>query len=101
MDGANLDVGWFASIVHAEAGDPDFTVAEHGSLIVDEEVFVLLILDDGCDVRGDDTVVIFDEGFCVIQIGGLAVELYFNGVVDERGYGGGIVFSHGLLEIGD
>lgn len=101
LDGADLDVGRFAGIVHAEAGDPDFTAAEHGSLVVDEEVFVFLILYDGCDVRGDDAVVVFDEGVCVIQVGGFAVELDSNWVVDEGGYGGGIVFGYGLLKIGD
>ena len=101
MDGSDLDVRRLAGIVGAEASDPDFAFAEHGSLIVDEEVFVLLILNDAYDVGGDDVVVVFDEGFWIIQVGWLAVELYFNGVVDESGNGGGIVFGHGLLEIGD
>jgi hypothetical protein len=101
LDGADFDVGWLAGIVDAEAGDPYLTVAEHGSLIVDEQVFVLLILNDGCYVGGDDVVVVLDEGFWRVEIGGFAVELYPDGVVNESGYGGGIVFSDSLLEVGE
>ena len=36
--------GGLQAFVDAEAGDPDLAVAEHGSLVVDEEVFVFLIL---------------------------------------------------------
>ena len=101
MDGADFDVGVFAGVAGAEAGDPDFALAEHGSLIVDEEAFVFLILDDGGYVGRDDVVVVLDEGFWCVEVGGFAVKLDLDGVVDEGGYGGGIVFGYGLLEVGD
>ncbi len=101
LDGADFDVGVFAGVVGAEAGDPDFAVAEHRSLIVDEEVFVLLILDDGGNVGGDDGVVVFDEGFGSVDVDGFAVELDSDGVVDEGGYCGWIARGYGLLEAGD
>ena len=70
LDGADFDVGLFAGFVAAEAGDPDFAVADHGSLRVDEEVFVFLFEDGGCDVVGDDAVVVFDEGFSFLTVNG-------------------------------
>jgi hypothetical protein len=101
LDGADFDFGVFAGVGDAVAGDPYFAVAEHGSLVCDKEVFVLLVLDDGCYIGCDDVVVVFDEGLFVFDVGRLAVEFYLDGVVDESGYGGGIVFGDGLLEVGD
>ena len=90
-----------AGVVNAFACDPDFAFAEHGSLIVDEEGFVLLFFDDGGDVGCDDIVVVFDEDFLSVDVGGFAVKLNADGIADEGGYGGGIVFGYGLLEIDD
>ena len=47
LDSADFDVGLFAGVVAAEAGDPYFAVADHGALVVDEEVVVLLLEDGG------------------------------------------------------
>ena len=95
LDGADFDVGVLAGVVDAVAGDPYLAFAEHGSLIVDEEVFVLLLFDDGGDVGCDDVVVVLDEGCRLVDVGGFAVELDPDGIVDESGYGGGIVFGYG------
>ena len=70
LDGADFDVGLFAGFVAAEAGDPDFAVADHGSLGVDEEVFVFLFEDGVLNVVGDDAVVVLDEGFFVFEVKG-------------------------------
>jgi hypothetical protein len=101
LDGADFDVGMFAGVIDAFACDPDFAFAEHGSLIVDEEGLVFLVLDDGGYVGRDDVVVVFDEGFGSVDVGGFAVKLDADRIADESGYGGGIVFGYGLLEIGD
>ena len=101
MDGADPDVGLFAGIVEAEACDPDLAVAEHGSLVVDEEVFVLLSLDDGSDGGGDDAVVVGDEGLRRSDSEWFGAGVDLDGVVDEGGYNGGIVFGYGLLKVGD
>src|SRR5260370_8226314 len=101
LNGADFDVGLFAGFVAAEAGDPDFAVADHGSLGVDEEVFVLLLEDGGCDVLGDDAVVVFDESFLVFDYEGLFAGVDLDRVVDEGGDGGGVVLGHGLLGLGE
>jgi len=101
LDGADFDVGMLAGVVNAFACDPDLAIAEHGSLIVDEEGFVRLLFNDGGDVGCDDVVVVFDEGFWIVEVGGFAVELDADGIADESGYGGLIVSGYGLLEIGD
>jgi len=46
LDGADLDVGASAVFILAEAGDPDFAVAQHDALGVDEEGIVFLFQDD-------------------------------------------------------
>jgi hypothetical protein len=101
LDGADFDVGMLAGVIDAFACDPDFAFAEHGSLIVDEEGLVFLILDDGGYVGRDDAVVVFDEGFGCVDVGGFAVKLDADRISDESGYGGGIVSGYGLLEIGN
>jgi hypothetical protein len=101
LDGADFDVGMLAGVVGALACDPDLAFAEHGSLIVDEEGFVFLVLDDGGYIGRDDVVVVFDEGFRSVDVGGFAVKLDADWISDESGYGGGIVSGYGLLEIGD
>lgn len=98
LDGADFDVGLFAGFVAAEPGDPDFAVADHGSLRVDEEVFVFLFEDGGCDVLGDDAVVILDEGLLVLDGEWFFAGVDLDGVVDEGGDGGGIVLGDRLLE---
>ena len=98
LDGLDFDVVLLAGFVAADAGDPDLSAAEHGSLGVDEEVFVFLPLDDGGDGGGDDAVVVFDEGLGGADEGLTAVEGGPEGVGDEGGYGGGVMFSDGLLE---
>ena len=90
-----------AGVVDALAGNPDFAFAEHGSLIVDEESLVFLVLDDGGYVGRDDVVVVFDERFGSVDVGGFAVKLDADGVADESGYGGGVVSGYGLLEVRD
>ncbi len=101
LDGADFDVGLFAGFVAAEAGDPDLAVADHGSLGVDEEVFVFLF-EDGVSMSWVMmSVVVFDEGLLVFDGEGLFAGVDLDGVVDERGYGGGIVFGDGLLEVGE
>jgi hypothetical protein len=99
LDGADFDVGMLAGVVNAFACDPDLAFTEHSSLIVDEEGFVLLLFDDGGDVGRDDVVVVFDEGFRSVEVGGFAVKLDADGIADESGYGGGIVPGYSLLEI--
>lgn len=101
MDGADFNIGVFAGVIGAEACDPDFAVAEHGALIVDEEAVVFLILDDGGDIGRDDVVVVLNERFRSVDLGGFAVELDADGVVDEGGDGGGVARGYGLLEVGD
>jgi hypothetical protein len=101
LDGADFDVGMFAGVVDALACDPDFAFAEHGSLIVDEEAFVFLVLDDNGYIGSDDVVVVFDEGFRSVEVGGFAVKLDADGIADESGDGCGIVSGYGLLEVGD
>lgn len=101
LDCADFDVGMFAGVIDALACDPDFAFAEHGTLIVDEECFVFLFFDDGGDLGRDDVVVVFDEGFWSVDVGGFTVKLDVDGIADESGYGGGIVSGYGLLEIGD
>ena len=51
-----------------------------------------------CDVVGDDAVVVFDEGLLVFDGEGFFAGVDLDGVVDEGGDGGGIVFGDGLLE---
>ena len=46
-------------------------------------------------------VVVFDEGFFVFDVGGPVAGVDLDGVVDESGDGGGVVFGDGLLEVGD
>jgi hypothetical protein len=91
----------FAGVIEALACDPDFAFAEHGSLIVDEEGFVFLVLDDGGYLGRDDVVIVLNEGFWSVDVGGFTVKLDVDGIADESGYGGGIVSGYGLLEIGD
>jgi hypothetical protein len=99
LDGADFDVGLLAGFVAAETGDPDFAVADHGSLRVDEELFVFLFEDGGLDVGRDDVVVVLDEGLLVFDGKGFFARVDFDGVVDERGDGSGIVFGDGGLEL--
>ena len=101
LDGADFDVGLPAGFVAADAGDPDLTVADHGSLGVDEEVFVLLSEDGVGDVVGDDGVVILDEGFFVLDGEGLLAGVDLDGVVNEGRDGGGVVAGDALLELGE
>ena len=101
LNGADFDVGLFAGFVAAEAGDPDFAVADHGSFGVDEEILVFLLEDGVLNVVGDDVVVVLDEGLLVFDGEGFFAGVDFDGVVDERSYGGGVVFGDGLLELGE
>lgn len=101
LDGADFDVGLFAGLIAAEAGDPDFTVANHGSLGVDEEVFVLLLEDGGRDVLCDDAIVVFDECLLVFDGEGLFAGVDLDGVVDEGGDSRNVVFRDGLLQRGE
>ena len=97
LDGADFDVGLFAGFVAADAGDPDLAVADHGSLGVDEEVFVFLFEDGVLNVVGEDAVVVLDEGFFVFDGEGFFAGVDLDWVVDEGGDGGGVVFGDGLL----
>ena len=99
LDGADSNVGLFAGIVTAEARDPDFSIADHRSLGVDEEVLVFLLEDGVCDVVGDDAVVILDELLFVFDGEGFFARVDLDGVVNEGGDGGGIVFGDGRLEL--
>ena len=101
LDGADFDVGLFAGFVAAEAGDPDLTVADHGSLGVDEEVFVLLLEDGVLNVVSDDVVVVFDEGLLVFDGEGFFAGVDLDWVVDEGGDSSSVVFSDGLLQRGE
>jgi hypothetical protein len=101
LDGADFDVGLFAGFVAAEACDPDLAVADHGAFGVDEEVFIFLFEDGVLNVVGDDAVVVLDEGFLVFDGEGLFAGVDLDGVVDEGGDGGGVVFGDGLLELGE
>ena len=101
LDGADFDVGLFAGFVAAEAGDPDLAVANHGSLGVDEEVFVFLFEDRVFDVVGDDSVVVLHEGLLVFDCEGMFAGIDLDGVVDEGGDGGGIVFRDVPLKGGE
>jgi hypothetical protein len=101
LDGADFDVGLFAGFVAAEAGDPDFAVADHGTFRVDEEIVIFLFVDGGSDVRGDDAVVVLDELFFVFDGEGFFAGVDLDGVVDEGCDGGGVVFGDGLLEVGE
>jgi hypothetical protein len=101
LDGADFDVGLFAGFVAAEAGDPDLAAADHGSLRVDEEIFVFLFEDGVLNVVGDDVVVVLDEGLLVFEGEGLFAGVDFDGVVDEDGDGGGVVTGDGLLQMGE
>ena len=101
LDGADFDVGLFAGFVAAEAGDPDLAVADHGSLGVDEEVFVFLLEDGVLNVVGDDAVVVLDEGLLVFDGEGLFAGVDLDGVVDEGGDSSSVVFGDGLLKRGE
>jgi len=90
-----------AGFVAAEAADPDLAVADHGSLRVDEEVFVFLFEDGGLDVLSDDVVVVLDEGFFVFDGEGFFAGVDLDGIVDEGGDGGGVVFGNWRLELGE
>ena len=90
----------FAGFVAAEAGDPDLAAADHGSLGVDEEVFVFLLEDGVLNVVGDDAIVILDEGLLIFYGEGLFAGVDLDGVVDEGGDGGGVVTGDGLLQMG-
>ena len=101
LDGADFDVGLFAGFVAAEAGDPDFAVADHRALGVDEEGVVFLFEDGVLNVVGDDAVVVVDELFFVFDGEGFFAGVDLDGVVDEGGDGGGVVFGYGLLKCGE
>jgi hypothetical protein len=101
LDGADFDVGLFAGLVAAEAGDPDFAVADHGSLRVDEKVFVFLLEDGVLNVVGDDAVVVLDEGLLVFDGEGPFAGVDLDGVVDEGGHCCSVVFGDGLLQRGE
>ena len=101
LDGADLDVGLFAGFVAAESGDPDFAITDHGSLGVDEEVFVLLFEDGVCDVVSDDAVVVLDEGFFIFDKEGFFAWVDLDGIVDQGCDGGCVVTGYGLLELGE
>jgi hypothetical protein len=101
LDGADSYVGASAVFVLAEACDPDFAVAEHDALGVDEEGFVPLLQDDRGDVRGDDPVVVLDEGLWRFDGYGTLARVHFDGVVNEGGDDGGVVLSDGSLEVGE
>jgi hypothetical protein len=101
LDRADFDVGLFAGFVAAEAGDPDFAVADHGALGVDEEVVVGLFEDGVLNVVSDDAVVVIDEGLLVFDNEGPVAGVDLDGVVDEGGDGGGVVFGDGLLKCGE
>lgn len=91
----------FAGFVPAEAANPDLTVADHGSFRVDEEIFVLLFEDGVLDVGCDDVVIGFYEGLFVFDGEWLSARVDLDGVMDEGGYGGCVVFCYGLLECGE
>jgi hypothetical protein len=91
----------FAGFVAAEAGDPDFAVADHGSLGIDEEAFVFLFEDGVLNVVGDDAVVVLDEGLLVFYGEGLFAGIDFDGVVDEGGDGGRVVTGDRLLQLSE
>jgi hypothetical protein len=101
LDGADFDVGLFAGFVAAESGDPDLAVADHGSLRVDEEVFILLFEDGVGDVVGDDGVVVLDEGLLVFDHEGLLARVDLDRVVDEDGDSGRVVFGNAFLKLGE
>jgi hypothetical protein len=101
LDGADFDVGLFAGFVAAEAGDPDLAAADHGSLRVDEEVFIFLFEDGVLNVVGDDAVVVLDEGLLVFDGEGSFAWVDLDGVIDEGGDSGGVVFGDGLLQRGE
>ena len=91
----------FAGFVAAEAGDPNLAVADHGTLGVDEEIFVFLFEDCVFYVVREDTVVVFYELFLIFDGKGLFAGIDLDGVVDEGGYCGGVMFRDGLLELGE
>ena len=101
LDGADFDVGLFAGFIAAEAGDPDLAVANHGSLGVDEEVFVFLFEDGVLNVLGDDAVVVLDEGLLIFDGEGFFARVDLDGVVDKVSDGGRVVFGDGLLKLGE
>ena len=101
LNGADFDVGLFAGFVAAEAGDPDFAVADHSAFGVDEEGVVFLFEDGVLNVVGNDAVVVVDELFFVFDGEGFFAGVDLDGVVDESGDGGGVVFGYGLLEFGE
>jgi hypothetical protein len=100
LDGADFDVGLAAGFVAAEAGDPDFAVADHGTFGVDEEGVVFLFEDGVLNVGGDDAVVVLDELLFGFDGEGFFAGVDLDGVVDEFSDSGGVVFGDGLLEIG-
>jgi hypothetical protein len=101
LNGADFDVGSFAVLVKADAGNPDLAFADHGSLGVDEEGVVLLFEDGVVDLRGDDAVVVFDEGLAIFDGEGMFAGVDLDRVVDERGDTGWVVIGDGALQVGE
>ena len=91
----------FAGFVAAEAGNPDLAAADHGSLRVDEEVFVFLFQDGVLNVVGDDAVVVLDEGLLVFDGEGLFAGVDLDRILNEGSDASGVVTGDGLLQIGE
>lgn len=101
LDGADFYLGVFAVFVEAESGDPNFAVAQHDALRVDEESFVFLLEDYVGDVGGDDAVVVFDESLRGLNGDRVFAGVHLDGVVDEGRDGGSIVLRNGCLKLGE